>query len=716
VNRSKQTAAATLSVALLILVAVTAPLVRADAAPNPPPGMVLIPAGTVQPGCTREDYVARANNDVQKAAFHIEVWGRYPNPIHLPAFYGGQFEISNAQWKLYLDRNFLVKHLTGANDTLEMLAKKHIRHLGEPIDKQWKGIYGLNWQVVYDAMVKAETWPAGNAPEKPDDKLKNIFLPEGIELVFYSHPVPHHWFGWCKLSGLNTGKEYCDVRAAPNNAFIVPVDPKLAPMFARARLRAKDFKNYPIRDIAPIEALAFVEWAGGHLPSEYEFERMARNDKPNARQHPGVGRWEHGKQPTRFAFGENKACRDGPLPVDDDSVAAGDSDFGNRHILGNVHELTRTFWDLHPMVAPKPNIDFARGLFNAALIAKGGAFGSGYRFIQISTRTGNIGAELTLDYPNRADSLGLRLIRHKQPGYDLALHTIRRMSYNARLSRWDPPIHGYAMPRMAGADVTHYVKSNAADGYTYIQDKAMGIAFAPFWSSKMTKSGINQMKKDWTAKKRAKDGAFFLGVLRSDVPLRAGVPMKPAAWKKLEKARKARKAWEKSLKGARGPKLEELKANEPPVPAAPDAFEAATVKQKEQVGVWVEQEIPAGEWNVIYWYGFIGLTGRSKLSPPEAILMLDPKQGVVVDRKAGTKKSLLLLDSAKDSIELTFPIELEIKQKNAMPKARQSSEWALAETLAEGWYRRKVNPKGWRITVTIPTAKGALKKHAWNTK
>ena len=735
--RHQKTAAAALAGAVLIVATLTAPKARAEdennprelPAPAPPPGMVHIPAGSVFPGCTQADYKARANNDVQEAAFAIEVWGRYKDPIRLPGFYAGKFEVSNAQWKLYLDRNFRVTVKTTGNQTLESLAHKHITFLDDPVKGQWKAIYALNWQVVSEALKKnfhAQTeadkkankkprplWDPAWTIDKPAEGIRRLFLPEGLELVFYSHAVPKHWYGWCRLSGLSTGKEYCDVRAAPKDAFIVPTDPKLVPIFARARLRAADFKNYPMRDVAPLEALAFVEWAGGHLPSEYEFERIARNDKPNSRQHPGAGRWEHGKQPTRFAFGDNPACRLGPLPVDDESVAAGDSDFGNRHILGNVHELTRTFWDIHPMVVPRPNDEPFKGLLSVALTAKGGAYGSGYRQVQISTRTGDIGTELTLDLLNRTDSLGLRLMRHEQPGYDLMLHTLRRIAFNARLTRWDPPIHGFAMPRMAGVDVFHMAKSSAEDGYTFVQDKAQAISFTPYWSCEMTAGKKRDMDKFWNQKKKPKTDAFFLGVLRSDVPIRAGVPMKPAAWEKLRDMRKTRRDWEKAVKTARGKKLEALKAEEPPEVPAPDAFEAATVKQREQAGVWNESVIPAGEWNVVYWYGFIGLAGKSKRIPPAAILMLG--KGGVKEQNGPSAAHMLLLPN-EDKIELGFFVEKQMKQKTPMPKRGQSTEWALAETLPNGWRGRKVNKKGWAFKVTIPTAEGALKKHAWNTK
>ena len=85
--------------------------------------------------------------------------------------------------------------------------------------------------------------------------------------------------------------------------------------------------------------------------------------------------------------------------------------------------------------------------------------------------------------------------------------------------------------------------------------------------------------------------------------------------------------------------------------------------------------------------------------------------------KAAASRAHLLLEPNKDRMELTFAIEEEMKkQKVPMPNAQKATEWALAETLPDGWRGRKVNKKGWAFKVTIPTAEGALKKHAWNTK
>ena len=102
--------------------------------------------------------------------------------------------------------------------------------------------------------------------------------------------------------------------------------------------------------------------------------------------------------------------------------------------------------------------------------------------------------------------------------------------------------------------------------------------------------------------------------------------------------------------------------------------------------------------------------------PPAAILM--PKEIKEERRINGGKGSTRLLPG-KDAIELSFVVEEWNRSKPKLivpPKGNQSDLWALSEVLPEGWPGRKVNKKGWRFTVVIPTAKDALKKDDWNTE
>lgn len=691
------------------------------------PGFVHVPSGTLHPGCSKENYESRANDAVTKAIFAYEVWSKKVPPVSISAFNIGKYEVTNAQWKLYLDRNFRVKVVTSGQDTLQSLAKKHIKFQDDPIEDQWKAIYSLNWKQISDSLKSNKDKKAGVPLWKPDWRLekplapiREVFLPKGLELEFYSTVVPSHWYGWTKLAGLSTGKEYVEVRAAPADAFAPPQDE----MFATFRLRSKDFKNFPVRDLAPLEALRFAEWAGCSLPSEFEFERAARGGKPNSRQHPGAGPWNHGKQPKRFAFADNKACNYGPLAVDDETVSSGDTDFGARHMLGNVWELTRTFWDLHPYLKPKPNPEASGGLFNYAVMAKGGAWGSGYRQIQISTRTGKVGgAELDLKVINRADSLGLRLVRHDQPCYDLLIHTRRHLAYGARLSSWSRVPHEYSLPRITGVDATHFVDASAADGYTFVQDKAVGIGVLPVWAAKLKGAPI-KTAKELTKSKNSPDEFTYLGVIRIDVPFKAGKALNAKAITKLKADRKKYKELKRKAdaqaankKKGRGKKKGKQDAPIvlPPKPVEPDAYEIETKKHKT---VWREAEFPAGNYHIVYWYGYLGLVGQSMGMPPQAIFLSDKPESL---RKIGNAKGSTTLDVAKNQVHISFVVEEKSDSQKAAPKAVDSDLWAISEVLPEGWPgrvkpKKMANLKGWKFNLTIPTTDGALKRHKWNAE
>jgi formylglycine-generating enzyme required for sulfatase activity len=702
------------------------------AAPSSVPGFVKVPTGALQPGCSPADYKARANNDVTKGLFAFEVWGKHP-PVTIPAFNIGKFEVSNAQWKLYLDRNFRVKVVCTGQDTLQALADKHIQYQGNPIEGQWKSIYALNWKQISSALKAAKNkagvalWPPAWILVRPPSAIRAISLPKGLELEFYSCVVPSHWYGWTKLAGLSTGKDYVDPRGAPADAFMVPSGDHVdAEMFAAFKLRSNDFKNFPMRDLAPLEALWFAEWAGCTLPTEYEFERAVRAGRPNARQHPGAGPWNHAKQPGWFAFADNKSCNYGPLAVDDPSVSKGDTEFGARHMLGNVWELTRTLWDLHPYRNPKPNPESSRGLFNYAVMAKGGAWGSGYRQIQISTRTGIVGnADLDLKEINRADSLGMRLVRHDQPCYDLLTHTMRHLAFDPRLGMWSHVPHEYALPRLTGIDATHFTAATAADGYTFVQDKALGIGVLPVWATKFNKSAPGVGHKDLRNPKFPANKISYLGMIRIDLPFKAGRPLTAKEWTKLQADRKdyvklkrlADAEASKKKKGKKKKKGEKEVAPIvlPPMPPEPDAYEKATFKNKT---VWREGDFPPGEYQLVYWYGYIGLATRSMSMPPKAIFFIDKPKYL---RKIEGAKGSTTVDAEKNIVELSFVIEEQHAKQKTPPKAGDSDLWALCEVLPEGWPDR-VNPKklallkGWRFNVAITTADGALKRHKWNVE
>lgn len=695
------------------------------AAPSAPalPGFVYVPAGTVQPGCTFEDYKKRATNDDLKRALIYDVWGDVP-PLPLEAFYIGKYEVTNAQWKYYLDRNFRVEYETKGTETLPQLAMEFVKFRGKGVEYEWTAIYGLNWKTLVDAWDKEGDWKTGWDPaEPPVDPQKDSYniaklrIPKGLKLTFYKHRVPPHWYGWCRVSGLRIGREYVDATKPPSEAFLVPDNA----MFNNLRpkpLRAKDFANYPVRGVSPAEIKAFCDWAGCSLPSEYEFERAGRGDRPNTDQYTMPGEWNNQAQWRFFAWANNKRCEWGPLPVDDPSVEPGDSPFGARHLLGNVWELTRTFYDIHPRVTPAPPVP-TPDLTNYALVAKGGSFGDRAQFIQISTRTPTVGnADLDLKFANRADSLGFRLVRHPQPGRDAMLHTILTLSYDAGSSTWNRPLpHAYATRRTGGVEETHFVDGGSP--YVFVRGKAAAIAFTPLWMTTLNDKDRKRVDRQFKTKSKRFDGReyFILGALRSDVPLRAGVRLSPAEAKKLRADREAFKILERKWKQLPRKKREAM-GPLPEKPPEPDEFEKMTEKMEDEIGLWREKTLEPGEWVVVYWYGFIGLANKALLMPPDAIIAIEnPRKALRRERKPENRATVVTADAEKNLVHLRFTVEeqpSDIKKRQEPQREAQSDLWALDEVLPNGWVGRKPSDYSWIFDLSLPVAEGALARHKWN--
>jgi formylglycine-generating enzyme required for sulfatase activity len=793
------------------------------------PGFVWVPPGPVHPGTTFEDYNRRhRGNQKLKTSLIYEVWGNVP-PFPLEGFHIGRYEVTNAQWKLYLDRNFRVEHVTGKTDTLRSLAAQYIKFRGKGIEREWRAIYAFNWRLIKGAWSKKRRvrktpgtvfeedeeefedegeegeasrsedaydedteddeneddveeedeeeyeedeeeyeedeeeyeedeegadeeeageddeegefvtlppvwkskWRVEDPPAEGGNDISKLFLPEGLKLVFYRHRTPPHWYGWCKLAHLGVGREYCDIRKPPSEAFIPPVTlppqkkeakkrkklPFEQRLFRRLKLRDTDFAAYPVRYISAAEALAFSEWAGGNLPSEFEYERAGRGSHLRWPYTFGE-KWNHSAQKHIMAWADNKRCGKGPLPVDDESVKGSDSAGGARHMQGNVWELTRTFFDLHPRVRPKPpppNPDVT----NYSLIAKGGSFGDRWQMCQLSVRTGIVGDRGWLDLraQNRVDTLGLRLVRHPQPGYSLMLHSLLRIAYDRGAGAWnDYLVHQFAMPRMAGIDEIHIKEAEAP--YMHVQDRAAAIAFAPLWITALSQGEQKAIVRNWKLGKGSRRKYFVLGALRSDVPLHAG---RQYSKKDLQDLRDRRAKYEEEIKEWR--KLPRKLRQERPAPVKPpmpDEYEKATDnKNEEECGVWHGATIAPGEWLVIYWNGFLGLANKTLTMPPDAILLLNRKK-VQRKRQQPAPPSELRLDKEKSAITLVFRVEeraVDKRKRRQVPREAESERWALCEAFPREWLgdenAAKARPYHWEFEVTFHTVKDAMAKHNW---
>lgn len=660
------------------------------------PGFVRVPAGQVLPGCTDKEYVDRhrGNQDLKRELIY-DVWGKFPD-FPLPSFQIGKFECTNAQWKQYLDAEFRTEYTTKKGDTLRSLAGQFVKFRGQAVESEWMAIYGLNWKTIVEAWQAAgawKGWPIESPPSSPPDDIGALELPEGLKLYIYKHRVPQNWYGWCRLSGFSVGRDYCDPSKPAAEAFQVPDEPFLKAL----ALADSDFAAYPVRSLSANEGLAFVEWAGCQLGTEYEWERAARGD--NLRWPYPFGAWDHDKQKTLIAGADNERCRlAGPMRVDDESVSGADSPYGARHMSGNVWELTRTFFDVHPYQAIDPPSPSDRA--NYTLVAKGGSFGDRWQMLMVCARAGILGinGQLSLRDNNRVDSLGLRLVRHDRPGHDMMLHSIRRLTYDSAAADWSIYLpHSFAMDRASGVDDFQPVESGAP--YIHFTKRSKAIAFAPLWVTTME-----------DAAKRAKperNRYYAFGAFRSDVPLKLGVRLSDAEARNLveerEKYRNLLDAWKKL------PKNKQKNVPEPPPPEnlEQDAYEKATEKNAAQCGLYREKTLPPGEWLVVYWNGFIGLVNRTLTMPPDAIVMVDPKQ--VSRKSAQPGGSTLALGDGVINLRFQVSEQPSDKSKQINPPDTQGTNtqlWALWEAVPSMFIKggATARPYCWDVEVAFPVA------------
>jgi hypothetical protein len=563
--------------------------------------------------------------------------------------------------------------------------------------------------------------------------VSGIPLPEGLTLTFYRARAPRPWYGWCAQSGLQAGREYCDPRLPPESAFRLPQTKDFYEVDAAGKpvaredtgelrrqnnllLRRDDFAACPVRDISPLDMLDFCEWAGCDLPSEYEWERAGRADKDWL--YAMGGEWVPAKQKSFIAWADNTDCDMGPMPVDDERVRQGDGPFGLRHQNGNVFELTRTFMATHPRVDPAPPAPSGTG---STLIAKGGAFGSGWQELALSTRVGHFGekGELSLVFPNRADSLGFRIARHSQRGRDLLRHSMMRVLYEFGRGNWLRFPTQYDMRRMAGVEQVH-IAPTAPEPYVFVRKQAKAIAFVPIFYTDFRDDILkNADYKNGKADMGRADDAL-LGILRTDVPLWGGVALSKQDAEKLrqerETYRKLHEEW------AKLPKRKQENIEEPqPTAPEPDEWEKRTEKNEAKCRLFRGGEVPPGEYHVFYWHGFLALANKARLMPPVAIFEIDPKTDILKKHRRKPKHeapvSEFELDAARDAMRLHFFVEEKPKAGRVdLPPGiigNEPSEWALAEVSPKYWRRKLKDGQMWEFQVTLPVAKGALAEGIW---
>lgn len=328
---------------------------------------------------------------------HVLLLSTPEHAVDVGAFAIGRFEVTNAQWRVFLD---------DPANRMQATVGADARTLGDlavllwDIDPAMEGASHQRAWLLLLARNRAALTGCLPGSERADwDPLSaragDTPLPPGLVLDAPRHLPPAHW-----------------------PAGELPADER----------------SRPVRGVSWAAATEFCRWAGLHLPTESEWERAARG--PKGRLFPWGDDWDpqravwaglNREAPTQPA-GRGGPAPDRPVEVDDPRFLAGATPEGLMHMAGNVSEWVAGRATKYPGTA-------ATFYFEGQCVtARGGNYQDDAAFLLTTDRMwdGKLGAML----PSHAlEGVGFRVAAYAQPGRDLALGPWLRTCGN---DRWRP--------------------------------------------------------------------------------------------------------------------------------------------------------------------------------------------------------------------------------------------------------------------------------------
>jgi iron(II)-dependent oxidoreductase len=142
----------------------------------------------------------------------------------------------------------------------------------------------------------------------------------------------------------------------------------------------------PVVFVSWFEAEAWCRWAKRRLPSEAEWEAAAAGEPDASGRQLAAKRrrWPWGERAPTPSHANLDFAFDGPLDVG--ALAAGDSAFGCRQMIGNVWEWTASDFQPFGGFSPDPYKDYSQPWFGTRKVLRGGCWASSARIARPAYR------------------------------------------------------------------------------------------------------------------------------------------------------------------------------------------------------------------------------------------------------------------------------------------------------------------------------------------
>ena len=390
---------------------------------SPFAGMVEVPAGKYKIGIDKKEleklYEKHPNLNGKEAAswWELLLVETPEHTVDLPAYAIDRYEVTNAQYHLYLEKACRTSvFVTDEDHAIEDLAAK----LYGPNPTAWEmeSIYILNKAKLLEQ--KDVILPVNGEIVKAMIEEFNKDLPEPARVKdFTALPEPNMVRGWCRFRLPKDMALTAYTRVMPETW-----RPDGKPTEAQLSL--------PVQFISGEDAEAFAEWAGKHVPTEEEWETAARG--PEGFLYPWGNAWDCEKEKNRILWKSAQAEPRGPAPITQDGPIAvnrlgeSQSAFGCFHMLGNLTEWTSSIPTAYKDSESKWKLFGQRGL----RVMRGCSYGDGADFRKMELLIRNTariihGYGNGIDRRDRWQTFGFRCAKYAMPAAENMAVTIARL-------------------------------------------------------------------------------------------------------------------------------------------------------------------------------------------------------------------------------------------------------------------------------------------------